>query len=45
MNVTFERREAIRAIRHFRPDPATKDSGEIAVGAGAGSLVFAADAR
>ena len=45
MNVTFERREAIRAIRHFRPERATKESktDEIAVGAGAGSLVFSAD--
>ena len=44
MNVTFERREAIRAIRHFRTGRATRasESEEIAVGAGAGSLVFSA---
>ena len=33
MNVTFGRREAFRAIRHFRPERATKESDEIAVGA------------
>jgi hypothetical protein len=45
MNVTFERREAIRAIRHFRPGraPGASESDEIAVGAGAGSLIFSAD--
>ena len=45
MNVTFGRREAIRALRHFRPERATKESksDEIAVGAGAGSLIFSAD--
>jgi len=45
MNVTFERREAIRAIRHFRLGraPGASESDEIAVGAGAGSLIFSAD--
>lgn len=44
MNVTFERREAIQAIRHFRPNRATgvPESEEVAIGAGAGTLVFSA---
>ena len=42
MNVTFERQEAIRAIRHFRPGraPGASESDEIAVAAGAGTLIF-----
>jgi len=42
MNVTFERREAIRAIRHFRPGraPGASKTDEIAVAAGAGTLLF-----
>ena len=45
MNVTFERREAIRVIRCFRPNRATKasESEEIGVGAGDGTIVFSAD--
>jgi hypothetical protein len=45
MNVTFERREAIRAIRHFRPGraPGASESDEISVAAGAGTLVFSMD--
>jgi hypothetical protein len=45
MNVTFERREAIRAIRHFRPGraPGASESDEISVAAGAGTLVFTMD--
>ena len=45
MHVTFVRRVAIRAIRHFRPGRASgaSESDEIAMGAGAGTLVFSAD--
>ena len=45
MNVTFERREAIRAIRHFRPGraPGASESDEISVAAGVGTLVFTMD--